>query len=1108
MRVPTVLLVVTLTLTGLPATATAVPPCPTPAAGASSRHLGAVTLITGDHVTVRQVGRRLAPQVTPGTGREHVRFLTTGVDDELTVVPSDAAALVRSGRLDRRLFDVAALLRTGYGDAARDDLPLLVRSPADLAALTGAGATVGRSAGPVTALLQPKRRAGELWQSLREADALDRATGTIWLDGLRQPSLDVSVPRIGAPAAWQAGYTGEGVTVAVLDTGIDATHPDFHGRLDALQDFTGDRDIRDIVGHGTHVASTIAGSGAASGGRHVGVAPRARLLIGKVCTPGGCPESAILAGMEWAARSGAAVVNLSLGGPDTVGEDPLEEAVNRLTAQHGTLFVVAAGNSGGYGSETVSSPASADSALAVGAVDDNDTLADFSGRGPRFGDAALKPEIVAPGVEITAARSRFSSLGQRGSHYDNLSGTSMATPHVAGAAAVLAHRHPGWTGPRLKAALMGSALPLDGLSAYEQGAGRVDLARAVSQDVHALPGGLSMGRAAWPHADDPLVSRPVTYHNPGDRPRTLSLSVAANGPDGAPAPEGMVRLSTTEITVPAGGQAPVELTVDTALPAAEGAFSARILATDGEGLTVRTPVAIDREPESYDLTLAHRDRDGAPTDLHYSFLVGLDEPRYRGFSWVGEGPTVRVRKGRYHLDAVIITPHADGRPADLAKVAHPVVDVAADTTVVLDARAAQPVSVSFARPGVQPQAVGVGYGRFTTGITVFTGVLGTTFAPIFTGQVGDAVAAEEMVGEVGGAWAVPDGTGDVTASTVAYHLMWFERGRLPTGFSRAVPDAGLAEVHTTYRAQSDRARATKVWVAREPDLDVGLGFGFGFRLPLTRTEYHNVDGLHWSGELQQWRLVDRAVHLDSVLTGAVVDHLPGQSYQDDWNSAVFGPGLGGGDSWAVRYGDLIAVNVPLHSDATLDRTGMSEVDEGETVLYRDGVRIGDSATAGQGSFDVPAEPGVYRLETTATRGGTFELSTTISCVWTFSSARPAETEPGPKAKGGMPLGLMAVRFAPPGLDPDNTLTADSARVPVTVQWHPGVPPATLTELTVEVSFDEGRTWRAVEVDRDTGATAVARIDHPQGARHVSLRARAADSAGSSVEQTIIRAYRT
>jgi hypothetical protein len=134
----------------------------------------------------------------------------------------------------------------------------------------------------------------------------------------------------------------------------------------------------------------------------------------------------------------AHIVNLSLGSPDGPGTDPIEDAVNRLSADYGALFVIAAGNNGRSrdGTGTLDSPGSAEAALAVGAVDRDDGLAAFSSRGPRIGDFGVKPEITAPGVGIVAARAALErpAIGEPvGTAYQRLSGTSMATPHVAGA---------------------------------------------------------------------------------------------------------------------------------------------------------------------------------------------------------------------------------------------------------------------------------------------------------------------------------------------------------------------------------------------------------------------------------------------------------------------------------------------------------------------------------------------------------------------------------------------------------------------------------------------------------------------------------------------------
>lgn len=243
------------------------------------------------------------------------------------------------------------------------------------------------------------------------------------LDRALQLSLHESVPQIGAPSAWVAGFDGTGVKVAVVDSGIDAGHPDLAGKVVAAKNFSAAEGTQDAHGHGTHVASTIAGSGAASGGAYKGVAPGAELINARALDAKGWgSDSSVLAAVEWAVEAGADVVNLSLGATDTPGISLLEETVNKLSDQ--ALFVIAAGNDG-PAVTTVGSPGSAERALTVGAVDGKDALAAFSSRGPVVGDGAVKPEVTAPGVDITAAK--FNSSG-----YQAMSGASMAAPHVAG----------------------------------------------------------------------------------------------------------------------------------------------------------------------------------------------------------------------------------------------------------------------------------------------------------------------------------------------------------------------------------------------------------------------------------------------------------------------------------------------------------------------------------------------------------------------------------------------------------------------------------------------------------------------------------------------------
>ncbi|WP_128382352.1 S8 family serine peptidase [Streptomyces cavernae] len=152
---------------------------------------------------------------------------------------------------------------------------------------------------------------------------------------------------------------------------------------------------------------------------------------------------------------------------------------------------------------------------------------EFSSRGPTA-DNGLKPDLSAPGVDIIAAEAVHSPGGDPATPgYVSFSGTSMATPAVAGAAAIVAQQHPDWTGQRLKAALMGSAKPLAGRSAYAAGAGRVDVAQAIRRTVTTEPASVDLGVQQWPHGDDQPVRRTLTYSNLGDRP-------GLDGAQGAP----------------------------------------------------------------------------------------------------------------------------------------------------------------------------------------------------------------------------------------------------------------------------------------------------------------------------------------------------------------------------------------------------------------------------------------------------------------------------------------------------------------------------------------------------------------------------------------------
>ncbi|WP_328375876.1 S8 family serine peptidase [Micromonospora zamorensis] len=696
---------------GLAAPASAAPPARptgptagTPVPGAAPVRL---TLITGDQVDLVQAAPgRVAATVRPGPGRERIVFQTMEVDGALRVLPSDALPYVSSGVLDANLFDVQKLAADGYGDAAQGNLPLIVRYQ-DPAAGRVRPLTVAADARPLesingAALRVGKGDLGGLWSTLagtpttRATAAAPRLGGgiaRIWLDGKVRPTLEHSVPQIGAPQAWAAGRDGSGVTVAVLDTGVDATHPDLAGRIAEARDFSDSGSARDGHGHGTHVAATIAGTGNASAGLRKGVAPGARLLVGKVLDDGGSGyDSSIIAGMEWAAHSGAKVVSMSLGGDPTDGTDPMSQAVNDLTAETGALFVVAAGNAGE--ARTVGSPGAAASALTVGAVDRDDNLAEFSSRGPRLGDNGLKPEITAPGVGIVAARAAGTTMGTPvGDAYTTASGTSMATPHVAGAAAILAQEHPDWAAGTLKDALVSTTKANPALTVFEQGGGRVDVARALKQQVYASAtadfGRIQTGTAP--------VERTVTYTNGTKVAQTLRPALELRNLDSGAAETDGVSVASDAVTVPAGGSVAVPLRADPA-KLARGPHGGWLVATGTDGVAVRTPVGLTVSGPLHQVTIKVLDRQGQLTLSPGLTLFGEQtESDFWGW-WPGEG-TLQVEEGTYLLTAMI----EHGAPLDeqLTQAVEPELVVDRDLTVVLDARKGTPVRIETPKPSEQ-----------------------------------------------------------------------------------------------------------------------------------------------------------------------------------------------------------------------------------------------------------------------------------------------------------------------------------------------------------------------------------------------------------------------
>ncbi len=352
--------------------------------------------------------------------------------------------------------------------------------------------------------------------------------------------MNVTTEAIGAAQvvsgqAGTPGATGKGVTIAVLDSGISANHPDFasnnKSRVLTSVDFTGSSRQGDADGHGTGVAGVAAGNGAASNGyagNYAGVAPEANLVDVRVLDENGIGRTSnVLAALNWVVqnrtRYNIGVVNMSLGSPvrESFHTDPLGKAVE-LTVRAGVVVVCSAGNMGrteqivgtnadgspiyqlAYGA--ITSPANSPYVITVGATDthgtarrSDDTVASFSSRGPTRFDHLAKPDLVAPGRRVVAPMSQEPNphlatqypdrVVQPTSNaapnlYFNYSGTSFAAPVVSGTVALMLDANKSLTPLLVKAILLKSAQELTGFgskhsSVFSQGAGLVNSAAAV-----------------------------------------------------------------------------------------------------------------------------------------------------------------------------------------------------------------------------------------------------------------------------------------------------------------------------------------------------------------------------------------------------------------------------------------------------------------------------------------------------------------------------------------------------------------------------------------------------------------------------------------------------
>lgn len=380
----------------------------------------------------------------------------------------------------------------------------------------------------------------------------------VHLDGVVRQSLSDSVPLIGASEYWNysapsgIAATGKGTIVAVIDSGVDYTHPALGGcfgpgcKVERGYDFVdNDADPIDHDGHGTHVAGIVA----ANSEDLKGVAPDATLWAYRASGGG---ESGIIAAIEAAVEpdgdvttaDGADILNISLAAG--YGADSLVSQTVNNAHDMGALVVVSVGNSSQYGAAIGNGLAYAEKALAVASSTKSDVLSEASSRGAASDtEHVMKPEITAPGDSI------FSTYSNGG--YQSISGTSMASPHVAGAAALVKQMHPDWSPSQIKRQLMSATVDL-GLSPMEQGAGRLDLSIVESLDFTVDQAGLGFGKL--PSDNTPFShTRMFTINNVTNS--EIDLDLTSTGTEAGID----VSISPAKLTLAEGASAEISVTM-------------------------------------------------------------------------------------------------------------------------------------------------------------------------------------------------------------------------------------------------------------------------------------------------------------------------------------------------------------------------------------------------------------------------------------------------------------------------------------------------------------------------------------------------------------------
>jgi len=1105
------------------------------------------TLITGDvlHVTRLKDGRYI---IAAASNKRAFQMIS--LNSDTYVIPADVERFINR-HLDMQLFNIDYLVENGYCDAKMTTLPVIIeytKNPGKMHAKinTAPGLLKKREFKTVNASSAAVKKgdANEFARATFHTEGGLEGVEKIWLDRKVKLSLDESVPGIGAPYAWNQGFDGTGIKIAILDTGIWKDHPDLAGKVIAEEDFTEDGTPTDLFGHGTHCAGIAAANGTVKG-----VAPGASLINAKVLDKdGGGYISWAMAGWEWAAEQGAHVFSMSFGAGPTDGTDPWDIALNEIVESYNIVAVAAAGNFGEY--YGVSSPAAADKVIAVGASMGYDpetaAIADFSSRGPRL-DNAVKPEIVAPGVAINSTVPIGPCTLCDPSGYLELSGTSMSAPHIAGAAALLLQKHPEWKPMQIRDGLMSTARIMPGYDIYAQGSGLVAVDSAMDAVLVFEPAEINMGTIPseiW--RENPIQSKIFAIRNYGGEDITLDLSVG-NVHDIKGETFDIATLDTNTVTVPAGGIETITLTVDLTTSPKNIPLGGRVIAKNGEtGKEIHAIFGINKELK-YELKIRMTDPEGMPWAWNLVIVADAVNPYPEGVALFTETDqdgeaTVRVPPGIYNVFSAGPWLKEAVWPSFPVYWLHSIeLPVPGDTSLILDAREAKPITLDMRvdatipyasdaaivyqikdSPDTQGSIPDVQGAMWTVGgYRVDNYVLPATSA---TGQINGYVRFQEIRGsEFTDLFPVK--------SPVVYDLFFTMLGEITAPTVYRVDEKMLNEmalVKAKHFSTDINPREHQWGRFAFPTEFFVPGAGIAplpYLVPIERDEYLTTDKASYMQVVipsydftySPWIWFTECLMGDPYVYWNVYE--TGERIEKTWLEQPIKP-------WAVtatRTDDTIRVGG--YNPVTGTPGAYEAMDSGgniaflvpygltfETKAYKDDELIWTLPDAYDWVQQVTPEEADYRLELYSKNvpsvclfcEGAFEPYWTSFSTETFTTIRFKSTY----VEGTETLPIINLNYKIPGLGMNNVKFASRKchkKGPLSIHIMPqSLKGLSISKVRFWYSYDDGATW--TEVDRVVKGSGKWIAKPESQENYISIKTLATDAEGNSTEQTIMRAF--